>query len=296
MEFLKKENEVISLIIPTRNAGKEIEVLLNRIQMQTCIPDEIIIVDSSSTDQTVSICCQYPNVKVLTIDQNEFDHGKTRDMAIRTCCGDIVIMMTQDAIPKDAYLVENLIRPLENLSVVAVTGRQLAKTDASPMEKLIREFNYPPYGHIRSKDDVEKLGIKAFFFSDVCAAYRKEIYLQLGGFECPITTNEDMFYAAKVLQSGYKIAYASDAVVYHSHNFSLKEQYQRNYIQGYEIEKHKELLGNVKLEGEGMKLVVYVIKGLLKSGRVFSIVRFGFDCCARMLGNKMGKRKACQKI
>ena len=295
MEFLKKENEVISLIIPTRNAGKEIEVLLNRIQMQTCIPDEIIIVDSSSTDQTVSICCQYPNVKVLTIDQNEFDHGKTRDMAIRTCCGDIVIMMTQDAIPKDAYLVENLIRPLENLSVVAVTGRQLAKTDASPMEKLIREFNYPPYGHIRSKDDVEKLGIKAFFFSDVCAAYRKEIYLQLGGFECPITTNEDMFYAAKVLQSGYKIAYASDAVVYHSHNFSLKEQYQRNYIQGYEIEKHKELLENVKLEGEGIKLVVYVIKGLFRRGKVFSIVRFGFDCCARMLGNKMGKRKACKR-
>ena len=133
------------------------------------------------------------------------------------------------------------------------------------------------------------MGIKAFFCSDVCAAYNRQIYLELGGFDYPLKTNEDMFFAARAIRNGYKVAYAADALVFHSHNFTCKEQYQRNYIQGYEIERHRELIGEVSQEDEGMKLVQHVTSGLLRQGLVFDVFRFGADCFARLAGSKSGK-------
>ena len=283
----------LSLIIPTLNAEKDICPLIDSLKKQTIVPDEIIIVDSESEDATVETVRKYPEVRLIRIKRKEFDHGRTRDMALRKSGGDYVIFMTQDALPKNRYMIEKLLEPFFRDGKVALsTGRQLPKYDATRMEQLVRRYNYPETSRIRSKDDIAEMGIKAFFASDVCAAYRRDIYEKLGGFDYPIKTNEDMFYAAKVIHSGYKIAYCADAEVLHSHNLSLKEQYQRNYIQGYEIEKHKSVLGSGSQEAEGMKMVKYVSKELLKKGRVISFVHFGFDCCARLMGSKAGKKSA----
>ena len=213
-------------------------------------------------------------------------------MAIRRCESELVVLMTQDAVPQGPDFIEKLVKPLEDPQVAAVTGRQLPREDATRMERLVRQFNYPAESHIRSAADLEKMGIKTYFFSDVCSAYRRSTYLELGGFEYPLKTNEDMFFAAKAISAGYKIAYAADAMVIHSHNLSLKEQYHRNYIQGVEIQRHKDLLGPVSQESEGMKLVKYVSLNLLKKGHIVSFIHFGFDCCARLLGSKMGRKSA----
>lgn len=282
----------ISVIIPTLNAEKELSHLLSALHNQSRKIDEIIVVDSMSTDETVKICKKDNSVKLLEIDRKDFDHGRTRDMALKESKGDIVVFMTHDAIPARSSLIENLVAPIENGEAVLTTARQIPKKDASRMEKFVREFNYPDKSHIRSKADIQKMGIKTFFCSDVCSAYKREVYFELGGFDYPIKTNEDMFFAAKVINSGYRIAYVADALVYHSHNFSLKEQYKRNYIQGYEIERHSEELHHVSQGGEGMKLVKYVSKALLKKGHIISFVHFGFDCCARFLGSRAGRNKA----
>ncbi len=282
----------ISVIIPTLNAGQYIKDLLNSLYSQTLKPNEIIIADSQSDDDTTKICREFPKVKIINVNRKEFDHGATRDMALRQSEGEIVVFMTQDALPANEYTIENLIKHLnseENIAVVS--GRQIARENASEMEKLVREFNYPSESNIRAKSDIGKYGIKTFYCSDVCAAYNKEIYLKLGGFEHPLKTNEDMFFAAKAVNSGYKVGYAAEAKVIHSHDFTLKEQYKRNFILGYEMEKHKELLGNVSANSEGFKLAKSVSSRLLKKGRMFSFFRFGFDCCARLLGSKMGKGK-----
>ena len=100
-----------------------------------------------------------------------------------------------------------------------------------------------------------------------------------------------MFFAAKTLRNGYRVAYAADAQVFHSHNLTLKEQYQRNRIQGYEIERHRELLGSVSQVPEGWKLVRYMSARLLKKGRLASFVHFGLDCCARFLGSRTGRKE-----
>lgn len=280
----------ISVIIPTLNAEHELLGLLEALKKQRIKELEIIVVDSESADQTVAIA-EEAGAQVLSVARKDFDHGKTRDYALRESSGDIVVFLTQDAMPANEQFLENLIRPLAEEKVAVVTGRQLPKTDAVLMEKLVRTFNYPSESHIRSEEDVERMGIKAFFCSDVCAAYNRQIYLELGGFDFPLKTNEDMFYAAKAIRNGYRVAYAADALVFHSHNFSLTEQYERNYIQGYEIERHRPLLGEVSQESEGMKLVKTVSSGLLRQGQVLSVSRFGLDCCARLLGSRAGKKK-----
>lgn len=167
-------------------------------------------------------------------------------------------------------------------------GVRFARPDARPAERLVREFNYPEQSHIRDASDIERLGIKAFFASDVCAAYRRSAYLAVGGFEHPIDTNEDMLIAAAFLHAGYKIAYEASAEVVHSHNFTLKQQYKRNYLMGKEIQKHAASLGGAKVAGEGMALVKYVIQGLAKGCHFCEIIRFCFDCAARLLGNRAG--------
>lgn len=287
------KNYKLSLIIPTLNAESLICSLIDSIKAQAVVPDEIIVVDSESDDKTVELLKNYPEVRVISIKRKDFDHGKTRDMALRKSTGDYVIFMTQDAVPANKYLTERLLAPFFNDDQIALsTGRQLPKPDATRMEQLVRTFNYPAQSRVRSRDDIPEMGIKTFFSSDVCAAYRRDIYEKLGGFDYPIKTNEDMFYAAKVINAGYKIAYCADAEVLHSHNLTLKEQYQRNFIQGYEIARHRDILGDASQESEGMKLVKYVSKELLKKGRVFSFVHFGFDCCARLLGSKKGRKQA----
>ena len=282
----------ISVIIPTLNAEKELPHLLSALHKQTRMIDEIIIIDSASTDGTVKICKEDSVVKLLQIERKDFDHGRTRDMAFKESIGDIVVFMTHDAIPARSSLIEKLIAPIESGEAVLSTARQLPKKNASRMEQLVREFNYPDKSLIRSKADIQKMGIKTFFCSDVCAAYKREVYFELGGFDYPIKTNEDMFFAAKVINSGYRIAYVADALVYHSHNFTLKEQYKRNYIQGYEIERHIEELHHVSKGGEGIKLVKYVSKELLKKGHFISFIHFWFDCCARLIGSRIGRNKA----
>ena len=280
----------VSVIVPTLNAENEITELLQKLSRQTVKADEIIIVDSASDDNTVALAKACPDVRVLEIERHEFDHGGTRDLALRASKGDFVIFLTQDAVPADDRLLENLLKPFEDRLVAGVSGRQLPKADAKPYERLVREFNYPAKSFTRTKEDIPRLGIKTFFFSDACAAYRREIYLELGGFEKNLLTDEDLFFAAKMIHAGYTLAYAADAQVFHSHNLSLQQQFERNRIQGIEFKKHAQLLSGVSLEGEGVKMVKEVSKNLLAEGKVGNIFAFWLDCGARFLGSRAGRK------
>ena len=284
-------DKTISVIIPTLNAESRIKILIESLISQSLKPDEIIIVDSESKDRTVELAKSFTTVNVIQIKRSEFNHGGTRDMALKQSCGDYVVFMTQDALPANDNMIKNLLMHLKSESHIAVvSGRQIAREDSSYTEKLVREFNYPNVNNIRQKSDIEKYGIKTFYCSDVCAMYDKNIYMTLGGFEDKLATNEDMFFAAKAINSGYKVGYAADAEVIHSHDFSLKEQYKRNYIIGYEMERHKELLGNISANSEGFKLAKYVTLKLLKRGKIISIFRFSINCAARILGNRKGSK------
>lgn len=282
----------ISLVIPTLDAQAEIGELLNRILSQTCCPDEIIVVDSASSDSTVEIASSFDGVRVIEIDRSDFNHGLTRDMAFKESSGDIVCFMTQDAVPADNRYIENLVNPLLADNRVAISsGRQLPKKDARKFERLVREFNYGPTSNVRSKDDVSVMGIKAYFATDVCSAYRRSSYFELGGFG-RTDMSEDMLMAAKAVGAGYLVAYAADACVYHSHNLTPVEQFRRNYAIGHFLESNRELIACSSEIGEGGRLVKRVAKQLIEDRSFVELGAFGIDCFARFIGNRSGRSAA----
>lgn len=282
----------VSVVIPTLDAEREIEDLLRILESQSLKPIEILVVDSESEDHTVAVVHRHAGVRILQIERRDFNHGATRDMALRETTGDFVCFLTQDAVPaSDDYLARLVAPMIEDSDIALVSGRQLPKADARRFEQLIRSFNYPDSPSIRSKSDLEKFGIKTFFASDTCSAYRRSAYLACGGFDC-VNTNEDMLMAARFVASGLKVAYEPSAAVYHSHNLTPRQQFARNRAVGMFLESHTDDLMYASEIGEGGRLVKAVSSELLREGRFGELFAFGFDCCARLLGNRAGRRAA----
>lgn len=282
----------LSVVIPTLNAENEIDSLLDTIEAQSLQPLDILVVDSSSDDGTVDEVAKHPCVNLVRIERKEFNHGSTRDMALRRSAGEFVCFLTQDAVPTSNRYLERLVAPfLADDSIALVTGRQLPKADARRFEQLVRKFNYPNAPSVRSKSDLPKYGIKTFFASDTCSAYRRTAYLECGGFD-HVNTNEDMLMAARFIVSGMKVAYEPRAEVYHSHNLTPSQQFARNRAVGFFLETHADDLMQASEIGEGGRLVKAVSSQLLREGNLVEFIAFGVDCCARLLGNRAGRRAA----
>lgn len=281
---------MISVIIPTLNAQKYIEKLINKLKAQKLEQElEIIVIDSASDDNTVQIA-RDAGARVLEINRDEFDHGGTRNLGWRSAKGDIICFMTQDALPVDDLYLANLIQGFEDNDVVMISGRQVPKADANYVERLTRAFNYPTISNVRSQKDIETMGIKAYFFSDVCAAYRRSFLDEMGGFDSPIISNEDMLLAAKALQAGYKVRYEARAEVYHSHNFSLRYQYCRNFDVAVFMEQYKDVVKGEGTTGEGIRMVLFTEKELFLHLHFVSMFRCVFESAAKFLGNRAGRR------
>lgn len=282
----------VSVVIPTLDAEREIEDLLRILESQSLKPIEVLVVDSESEDHTVAVVQRHDGVRILQIERRDFNHGVTRDMALRETTGDFVCFLTQDAVPaSDDYLARLVAPMIEDPDIALVSGRQLPKADARRFEQLVRSFNYPDSPSVRSKKDLEKCGIKTFFASDSCSAYRRTAYLDCGGFE-RVNTNEDMLMAARFVASGLKVAYEPSAEVYHSHNLTPSQQFARNRAVGMFLESHADDLMHASEIGEGGRLVKAVSSELLREGRLGELFAFGVDCCARLLGNRAGRRAA----
>lgn len=281
--------QTITVIIPTLNAAAYLARLIEALKRQSVAPDEIIVVDSQSEDGTPDIAKGLPGVRLISIERSAFDHGGTRDMALRAGSGELTLFMTQDALPVDETYIERLIAPFEDPQVAAVGGRQIAYPDARPFEKAVRGYNYPAADRVWSAEDIPRLGVRAFLISDVCAAYRRSAYLKVGGFDHPILTNEDMLMAERLLHAGYKLAYSGQAAVYHSHRFTLRQDYQRNLIVGRTMKRYEQRFEHTAETGEGVSLAKAVIKQLIGQGEWSECVCFAASCAARLAGNRVGR-------
>jgi rhamnosyltransferase len=244
----------ISVIIPTHNAGLYLQELLSRIAKQDLPPTEIIIIDSSSSDNTTDIA-KKNGAFVMTTPKESFDHGRTRNTAAFQARGEILVFMTQDALPANASLIRLLTAPLQHGEIVAACGRHLPKDDASPLEVFSRHFNYPEKGSIKGIEDIQKFGIKTFFFSNVCSAFRKDIFVKIGMFPERVRANEDMIIAARLILNGYRIAYIPEATILHSHNYSLLNQFRRYYNIGASLRHNSWIFRYARPEGEGLKFI-----------------------------------------
>jgi len=280
----------LSVIIPTLNAERWITRQLDMLLVQTVEP-EIIVIDSGSVDATLDIVARYAErIRLLQIPHESFDHGGTRDFALRQSTGDLVCFFTQDALPTDERCLEKLLSAFSFPDIAAAFGRQIARPDAPEYEKLTRAFNYPDQPRVWREEDIPRYGVKSYFFSNVCAAYRRDVYLAVGGFDTPIISNEDMMMAAKLLHAGYALAYAPDAAVVHSHRYTLEEELRRNIRIGKVLEQYRERLTDTDAETEGWRMLRYVGGELVRQRCYGELISFCIHAAVRYMGNRVGRR------
>ena len=285
---------MVDVIIPTYKPDDKFGRLVEMLEKQT-VPVNKIIVINTEEKYMEAFCigsrflADHKKLSIHHISGKEFDHGKSRNFGAKKSEADIFIFMTQDAVPANEYLLEKLIAPLNDETVACSYARQLPAEDSTMTEQLTRVYNYPAVGRIKSKEDLKELGIKTFFCSNVCCAYNAKIFKELKGFINHTIFNEDMIYAAKVIDNGYKIAYAADAEVIHSHNYSAGQQFHRNFDLGVSQADHPEIFGNISSESEGIKMVKETITKLKNAGCTKEIPGYIVTSGCKFIGYRLGK-------
>lgn len=279
----------ISIIIPTYNAEKYLPELLESLKGQT-ISFELIIIDSSSKDNTVKIAKRYTE-NIIVIPQDEFDHGGTRAKAAQIAQGEILVFLTQDALPYDEHTIENIVKVFKDEKIEAAYGRQLSYKDTNLFGKHLREFNYPDATIIKKKSDIKQYGVKTAQLSNSFAAYRKSILEEVGIFKDNLILGEDVYTGAKMILAGYSLAYVSEAKVYHSHNYSVWQEFKRYFDIGVFHKTEEWILKEFgKAEGEGMKYIKSEINYLLKNGAWYLLPEFFVRNSMKYLGYKLGQK------
>ncbi len=287
----------VTVLIPTWKPDERLDELLRRLSRQTLLPSRVLLLNTVDEDQDGGLTdlvdeyrdC-FPVLSVFHIEKRQFDHGGTRHLGMTFADTELVLCMTQDAVPKDRHLVSALARYFEDPLVGAAYARQLAVRGSSPLERYTRSFNYPDTSRVKSKEDLESLGIKTFFCSDVCAMWRRDIYLEMGGFERKTIFNEDMILAGKMIQAGYRIAYAADAMVWHSHSYSCVKQLKRNFDLGVSQADHPEIFSMASSTGEGIRLVKQTASWLIRSAHAALLPKLILDSGCKYLGYFLGRR------
>jgi len=279
----------VSLLIPTLNAGKEWKQVLESIQTQSLSPARKIVIDSGSTDGTVQLA-KAAGFEVIEINKTQFNHGATRQALVDLCVDtEICLFLTQDAILASPESLNSLVKAFDDPEVGIAYGRQLPHKNARPLEIHARLFNYPAHSETLSINDSSERGFKVFFCSNSFSAYRKSALKKVGGFPGDSIMGEDAIVAARMLMAGYKKAYVANAPVYHSHSYSLKEEFKRYFDTRVFHEQNKWLIETFgKPGGEGLRFVNSELKFAVKHD-LKSVLKSVTSLAAKWLGYKSGK-------
>ena len=284
----------VDVIIPTFQPKQRFLDLIERLEHQTMPVGRIIIKNTQieEFEKRISIPAflqAHPKVSLSHVPKAQFDHGATRQQGVEESQADYFICMTQDALPQDEFLVERLIAALTGRrDVAAAYARQLPEADCNPIERYTRAYNYPDRSGIRTAKDLPVLGIRTFYCSNVCAAYRRDVFDKLGGFVFPTVFNEDMIYAARAVKAGYAVAYAADAMVVHSHNYTVRQLFSRNFDLGVSHAQYPEIFVDVPPEGEGVRLVGRTARYLLQEHPLL-LPKLFCQSAAKLTGYRLGK-------
>lgn len=277
---------MISVIVPTFNGARLLERLLESLRSQS-VPCELVIIDSSSGDDTSSVARLW-GARVISIAREDFSHGRTRNIAAGEASGDILVFMTQDAVPVDRQSLEALVSPLGDPAVAAAYGRQIPRDDAQPTERFARGFNYPEEGRVKGIDDLADLGIRTFFFSNVFSAVRRKEFEESGGFPEDLLMFEDILFAARLLLKGYKVAYVAAAQVVHSHDLPLSRLFRRYFEAGCSFKRNPWFLDLSRGNREGLRFLTEEVTHFLSTGEYRSILVALAEAVGKYTGYNLG--------
>ncbi len=284
----------VDVIIPVYRPDEKLIKIIKRLHAQTYPVNRLILINTGKEyfDEFFKdsrLLSQYDDLMIRHITPEEFDHGATRRYGVSLSDADFFICMTDDAVPADNRLVEELIRPLEEKKASVSYARQLPGKDSDIVEKTSRRFNYPARSCIKSLADLDTLGIKTFFCSNACAAYDRDVYEALGGFKEHMIFNEDMVYAAGVIDAGGSIAYVAEARVIHTHHYTALQQLKRNFDLGVSQAQFPEVFERVSSSSEGMRMIKMTVRTLIKKGRILKIPGVMVHSAFKLAGYKLGR-------
>lgn len=282
--------KTVNIYIPTLNAGTRWANVLNALSRQTHAINYRVIVDSGSTDDTVRKA-QAEGFDVIHIAPPDFDHGATRQLAIEKFPqADIYIFLTQDAIPAHEKTIADIVQVFADPLVGIAYGRQLPDPGATLSATHARLFNYPLKSYVRELSDAPKYGIKTIFCSNSFAAYRRVALEEVGGFPADTIMGEDMITAGKLLLKGWKIAYTADACVYHSHDYTLREEFKRYFDIGVFHRTNPRIFESFGyVDDEGWKYVRSEMKYIGRRNP-FLLPKVCCSMLAKWLGYQLGLR------
>ena len=300
------QNKNYDVVILTHAPKDELLVSIDRLLNQSIKPTMIVIYNTDESIFYTNITDKESlkkyvnndntngvNIRFINIEKNDFDHGKARNDSAKLGKSEYILFMTDDAIPANEKMAENLMGAfvkydLVDHKVAVAYARQIAKENAALKEKYVREFNYPDYDIVKEKSKEEELGIKNYYCSNVCAMYDRKIFEILGGFEENLILNEDTFYVYDAINKGYRIVYKSDAEVFHSHDLTYKEQFSRNFDIGVSQCQKKEIFSKIPSTKEGKKFAKKIATRLLKEFHPILAIDFLIECLYRYRGFKKG--------
>jgi rhamnosyltransferase len=279
------------VIVPTLNAARDWPTFAAA--LTACAePHNVLIVDSGSTDDTAELA-RKANFRLTQIARSEFNHGGTRQWAADLIPdAEIIVYLTQDAILSKPDAIDKLLAAFDDPSVGAAYGRQLPRPEAGPIEVHARLFNYPAESQVRTLAGGAEVGFKSIFLSNSFAAYRRTALNHVAGFPADVIFGEDTVTAAKLLLSGWKIAYAADACVYHSHSYTARQEFQRYFDIGVFHAREAWLLEKFgKTGGEGKRFVISELKYLRQENAALIPVALA-RTMAKFIGYRIGRMEA----
>lgn len=276
----------VDIICPLYNAESYIENLHKSFLMQKKVKiGEIRYVLTECNDGTEAYLTDN-NIEYKKIKKSEFSHSLVREKEAMESDSDVVAFVTQDVVIDDELWLYNLTKDIGKDGIVAAYSKQVTKYNN--IEKYTREANYPSESKVVSKDDIPVLGLKTFFFSDASSAIDTKVFKKLNGYDGKnLPISEDMYIAYKIITGGYKIKYCAESVVRHSHNFTLKEVYDRYKLTG-KFFRENSYLDNYGTNKSGGGLAKYILKRAIQEKNVKVLLRFLPDMGARFIGMKVG--------
>lgn len=296
------KNMSISVILPTANFSSGIQRLLSAIKSQTAELLEIIVIDSSSNGDSADIA-RALGVKVVVIPAEEFNHGGTRSLGAKIAHGDVLIFLTQDVVLADSTAFEKIASVFVDSQVGAAYGRQLPHEDADIFGRVLRAFNYSGSSYVRVLKDREKYGIKTAFLSNSFAAYSRKALESIGWFKDGLILGEDTYAGAKLLMSGYRVAYAADSIVRHSHNYTPWQDFSRYFDIGVFHTREEWIITTFgKAEGEGLKFLLSSVKFFKDNRALIKVPEFFLRAALKFIGYRLGRwysllpLKLCERL
>lgn len=282
------KEKTIDIICPLYNAEKYIINLNDSLVKQKKVKiNKIYYMLTESKDNTEKILKEN-KIEYELVKKEDFSHSLTREKNALKSKADVLVFITQDVIIKNDDFLFELTLPIISGEVQASFARQICINNS--IEKYTRELNYPEYDYINTKEDIKEKGLRTFFFSDAASAINKDIFVELNGYDNKnLPINEDMYIAYKLITNGYKIKYCSKAEVIHSHDFKLKEIYNRYKLTG-KFMKQNSYLDKFGTNKSGGGMAKYVLKRSIQDKNIKVICNFIPNMASRFIGMKVGKK------